>query len=668
MLLLEPIRDRHPALELLGRIGELAVAGAARREDAQLRRHLLVLARGDLLPHVARLAVARQTAAEPVDDRALLRLARRRVEGGRAVAVGGAALRGGGGGGGRAPRSAAAAAARSLVQLEPAAKVLLRLPLRAHEGAEGAALQRLERKVQGADAAQPQVLVVGEQFGEHERLELELGLGVTQAVVGVAVQQQLRDHVQLRRRRPCLRVRLQVARHVLAVEQAEGVARRLLDVGPLVVHPVRADGDERAEGLEVVVRSGRHVDDHGLAHLVAAIEHARGERCDEGCREGRLLDDELDCELDGDDAHLGRNVLGPAEEGDVEERRHLLRQVALGQQEELPEQPRAVQARLLVLHGDHVPELGKEVGDRVGRDGAELEQQAGPLLSQLGGLALRRARVGRHAALQEAVQRRLHLGRAELQEALGQLVRGRPLAPLRLEQVLEHGVDHPLRDVAAVDAALEHVQHVLLDAVGVVGVRRVEERLDKLPLQVVALELAEQQARFHERQPLEDVGVARVRGLLDVLDAGELRDEQLEDIPQRVLFRVDVVRRLGAVDAQQVGVAARHEKLDVRLAVLEQLLVAQRLDQAVVEFVRAVRELGHFAGKRLRTKIVVPREEKKKKSHGQSHRGGRAERVGASDEERMSRPKKREKSTASAWPHGGSPGATLITTRPGRAG
>ena len=172
-------------------------------------------------------------------------------------------------------------------------------------------------------------------------------------------------------------------RDVLAVERAEGVARRLLDGRPLVVHTVGADGEQRRERLKVLLSGRGHARDDDLAHLLVVVEDARRERADELRRKVGLLDDELDRLLDGGDAHLPRDVLNPAKEGRREQAGHLLRDVALGQQEERPEQPRAVESDLLVLHRDDALELREQVGNGVGRHLAQLEQDVLPLVLEL---------------------------------------------------------------------------------------------------------------------------------------------------------------------------------------------------------------------------------------------------------------------------------------------
>ena len=137
-------------LELLVRGGQRREGGAGRREDSQLGGHLLVLASADLIPNFERLPIRRQPAADLDDGRLLLFLVSLRVE-----------ARGGGGGGAAA---AVVPLTRRVAQLEPLAKLLLRLAFGPKERAQGSALERLQCEVERAEGAQAQALVGGEQL------------------------------------------------------------------------------------------------------------------------------------------------------------------------------------------------------------------------------------------------------------------------------------------------------------------------------------------------------------------------------------------------------------------------------------------------------------------------------------------------------------------------
>ena len=249
--------------------------------------------------------------------------------------------------------------------------------------------------------------------------------------------------------------------------------------------------------------------------------------------------------------------------------------------EELREEGGRVEARLLVLHLRDALELREEVGDGVGVDRRELDQQRLPLVAQLRLLRLaRRADRRRQAALQEGVDVGGDLGGAAADKGLRELVAGGALALARLDEVLEHRVEQLLRHaLLPLDDRLEEVQQVALDAHAVQLTRRAEDGLEGELEEVVAGEVAHQAEGAHLGEPLHQVRVPRVRRPAHVADAGQRVDEELEDVAQLVLV---VDGGLQGVDAEEVG-GQHATRSFVAVAVLDQLLAAQRRRQRVIE-------------------------------------------------------------------------------------
>ena len=214
------------------------------REDGKLAGHHLVLRGADLLPDLFGLRRIGQPLAHRHHETRLLRLLRRVAGRGR--------LR---------PSDLG-------VQLEPARNLHLGRALRAQKRLERTPLAGVERVVESTERAQAERLVRGQHLRQEERLQLETGLGVV-GVSAVALQQALRDHVQLGRRRLGVCVRGQVRGDMRAVQRAEAIARRLAHGALLVGHAVGARRDERREGLEVprLARGGADGGYDRLAHL-----------------------------------------------------------------------------------------------------------------------------------------------------------------------------------------------------------------------------------------------------------------------------------------------------------------------------------------------------------------------------------------------------------------
>ena len=382
--------------------------------------------------------------------------------------------------------------------------------------------------MQREQRAQPRLGLVRQQRRVQQRLDVAqlADVHLARAVVAVGLHQLLRDPLQ------------RLVGEVAPVERAEVHARRRAHRGLLVGEPAAQVAHERLERVDATGARHAHAPDEGDAHALVGVHqplrHLGGEIV--GVRGGQHAH-QPHAVLDHQRAHARARVEELAQEGLLEEVREVLDQVEPRLREEAREERGAPLAVVLVVRLHDLLQLRQHERQRVGDDVGQLEDEVGPLVAQVALLGdVRAAR--RQAALDERLQRRredLHHRRL-LQHLARQVVRGGLLVAGGGQQVLEDGVEQRRRDLVVAeldqrrrDDRLHPRQH----AHRVRLARGLQQHLDELPHEVVALEVQHRHEGLDHRETLDQVSVPRERRAVVLLEATQLRDEELVDILRR---------------------------------------------------------------------------------------------------------------------------------------